>query len=105
MSVADATACIRQAWDRYFLHRNDPEPEDDNDFVNLGKYLKRPSVLLEGCKEEARDCGWCIAHSHGMDGLHAVHDTAIEDLDWDTEGYHLSRLIDRQFNGILNWSC
>jgi hypothetical protein len=89
MTITSAAQVIRDAWARHNAPENDPE--------SLLGFSHRD------LREFIRDCGWCIGHAHGCNGLRQLLDQAVKGLDRNGEGYELSREIDFAFSGICDW--
>ena len=65
MSLDEAVDYIRWSWDCYWRDKDKEHPKPDKHGASLPCTIHEQRMFVA----DLRDCGWCIAHSHGQEGL------------------------------------
>jgi len=93
LDPADAAEIIRDNWEEF------RKPWSEDLHTPLHNLLERQRQA-DCMREWARDCLWCIQHSHGTEGVTALIRGLVDPLDWNTEGKHLWAFLDDARKGL-----
>lgn len=92
ISIQDAAALLRQDWEEYKA-----APEYDparKNRIQLDKGFR-----LKQLHRHARDCAWCVLHSHGDQGVRDLFDLAIKGI----EDEKLDLALEQAFAYVGGW--